>query len=170
MVKRFFEIPVYRLPQERYYEEMTAYIEKVMYPGPPAHNAGLKRLHEKYPDIKINFEEHIRAAYGGAWDYNEIIGWVQLHFLGSQIRGEFWRVKAKRLVRSMKKVFEFRTLKLAPEISIPHEADNKEIYHLINKYLADCRKELKNRCLDTSRLDVVGPYVDWRALIKDENV
>ena len=167
----FLDIPVYRITEEQYYKELDAYIEKVMYPGPQSNDDDMKRFHKKHPVQKKNFEQHIRETYGGVWNYNEIIGWVQLHFLGSQIRGEFWRVKAKRLVRSRKKVFEYHAWKLAPEIDIPHEADNMEILDLINEYLSDCRKELKGRYFDTKRLDVIGPYVDWRSLMKKrENV
>ena len=86
--------------------------------------------------------------------------------MGDQIRGEFWRVKAKRLVRSRKKVFEHNHWKLAPEIHIPLEANNSEIFTLINQYLLDCQTELKKkRYIDSSKLKAIGPYVDWRNLI-----
>jgi len=169
--KYFLDIPVYRLTEERYYKEQDAHVKKVMYPGPQSRDDVKKRFHKKHPEQKQNSEEHIKKIYGGAWNYNEIMGWVQLHFLGDQIRGEFWQVNAKRVVRSRKKVFEYYSWKLAPEIDIPHEANNTEIFELINEYLSDCKKELKGRYFDTSRLDVIGPYVDWYSLInKDENV
>ena len=38
--------------------------------------------------------------FGGAWKYNEIIGYIRLHFLGNQIRGEYWGVKAMCQVRT----------------------------------------------------------------------
>jgi hypothetical protein len=169
--KHFLDIPVYRLTKERYYKELDAYIENVMYPGPPQHDEDRKKSNEKYPEQKQNFEQHIKQTYGGTWDYNEIIGWIQLHFLGSQIIGEFWRVNTKRIVRSRKKVFEYDTWKLVPEIDIPEEANNTEIHHLITEYLSDCKKELKGRYIDTSRFEVIGSYVDWRSLLnKDEYV
>ncbi|MGZ8137171.1 MAG: hypothetical protein ACXW1W_10540 [Methylococcaceae bacterium] len=169
--KYFFNIPVYRLTKERYYEEQNAYVNKIMFPGPPQYDEDRRIFNEKYPEQKRNFEQHIKNNYGGAWDYNEIIGWIELHFLGSQIRGEFWRVKAKRIVRSRNKVFEYDTWKLAPEIDIPEDANNTEILHLINEYLSDCKKELKGRYIDTSRFDVIGTYIDWRSFVnRDENV
>lgn len=88
-----------------------------------------------------------------------------MYILGDQIRGEFWRVKAKRIVRSRKKVFEYDTWKLVPEIDIPEEANNVEIFCLINEYLSDCKKELKGRYIDTSRLDIIGPFIDWRSFV-----
>jgi len=163
--KYFFDIPVYRITKDKYYKERDVYIEKKMYTGPPSHIEIAKKFHENNPEHKQIFDQHLRKTYGGAWDYNEIIGWVQLHFLGSQVRGEYWRVKAKRLVRTRKKVFENLTWKLAPEIDIPHEANNTEILNLINEYISDCKMALKGRHLDTSKLDLIGPYIDWRELI-----
>ncbi len=166
--KYFLDIPMYRITKELYYKERDAHVEKVMYPGPQSHDGVQKRFHKKYPEQKQNFKEHTRETYGGAWNYNEIIGWVQLHFLGDQIRDEFWQVKAKRLVRTRKKVFEYVSWKLAPEIDIPHEANNTETLELINEYLSDCREELRARYFDTNKLDVIGPYVDWRSLINKD--
>ena len=105
--------------------------------------------------------------YGGSWQYNEIVGWVQLFFLGSQIRGEYWGVDAKRITRTRKKQFEFKSLKLVPEIDIPHAATNSEIFGVVQDYLSECQKKLKHRYIDTSRLELIGPYVDWRRLIED---
>lgn len=164
MEKYFFDIPVYRLKKDRYYKDLDAYVKKTMNMEPLS-NDDRKQFYERNPMHKRDFEQYLREVYGGAWDYNEIIGWIRLYFLGSQIRGEFWRVKAKRLVRSRKKHFKYHSWKLAAEINIPYKADNIEIFKLVLNYLSDCQKELKGRPLDTSRLDVVGPYVDWRSLM-----
>ncbi|MDH3353509.1 MAG: hypothetical protein OEL87_03610 [Nanoarchaeota archaeon] len=163
--KYFFDIPVYRLAKEEYYKKLDSYVEAKMYQGPPSHVELMKEFHEQHPDQKQLHEQHLRKNYGGAWNYNEIIGWIQLHFLGNQIRGEFWRVKAKRIIRTRKKEFEYITWKLAPEIDIPHEASNTEILNLIKEYLSRCQEELKKgRYIETSRFDVIAPYVDWRSL------
>ena len=163
--KYFFDIPVYRLTMERYNKDRDAYIEKNMYSGRTSHAELKKKFYEKEPERKQYYEQYLWEKYGGAWNYNEIIGWILLHFLGSQIRGQFFRVKAKRIIRTRKKVFEWYHWKLAPEIDIPEEANNTKIFHLIKEYLSVCEKELKGRYLDTSRLDLIGSYVDWRSLL-----
>jgi hypothetical protein len=161
----FLDIPVYRLSEDRYYSEMHLFIDEKMYPGPPEHDEIMKRFHSRSPDQERSFREHLRAYYGGAWDYNEIIGYIQLHFLGTQIRGEYWQIKGKRIQRTRRKVFEWRTWKLAHEIDISTGASNSEIYALIREYLADCARELKGRHIDVRRLEAIGPYVDWRGLL-----
>ena len=166
--KYFFDIPVYRLTKVQYYKELDAYVNKIMFLGPPEYDEDRRKFNKKYPEQRQNFEQHIKNTYGGAWNYNEIIGWIGLHFLGNQIRGDFWRVNAKRIVRSRKKVFEYNTWKLAPEIDIPEDANNIEIFCLINEYLSDCKKELKGRYVDTSRFDVIGECIDWRLFINKD--
>ena len=163
----FLDIPVYRVSKDRYYSEMDSFIQNSMYPGPPGHDDELRQFHSRNPDQKTAFHEHLRQRYGGAWNYNEIIGYIELHFLGNQIRGEYWQVKAKRIQRTRHKVFEWRTHKLAPELDVPYEALNPQIYALVREYIADCAKELKGRYIDTSKLEVIGPHVDWQALLRN---
>jgi hypothetical protein len=93
-----------------------------------------------------------------------------LHFLGSQIRGEYFAVNKKRLVRSRTKTLIWRTHKLAPEINIYPGMSNIEILALINQYVDDCRKELPRRFLDDTWLRQVGPHVDWNALMRSKPV
>lgn len=166
-VNTFLDIPVYRLTQEKYYNDLDTHIKKTI-DSDPLLIAGYAE--ESYRENSAS-KNHMIETYGGAWDYNEIIGWIRLHFLGTQIRGDFWRVKVKRIRRTRKKLFEHHTARLAYEINIPHQADNAKIFALVNKYLLNCRKELKDLYIDTSRLDVIGPYVDWRSLMnKDKNI
>jgi hypothetical protein len=161
----FFDVPVYRLPESRYYDEMNAYIERTMYPGPPEHDALTRSFHERYPDRKLHFREHLRDVFGGAWTFNEIVGWIRLHFLGTQIRGEYWATKSKRVVRTRRKIFEFQTHKLAPEIDVPEEASNTDVFQLVVEYVSECSKELKDRFVDLELLMMLGPHVDWKGLL-----
>jgi len=165
--KFFFDIPVYRVSLKEYERDKAKYIEESMYGTPPNIDQQMKAFHEREPSIKQQFENHLIRRYGGSWQYNEIVGWVQLFFLGSQIRGEYWGVDAKRITRTRKKQFEFKSLKLVPEIDIPHAATNSEIFGVVQDYLSECQKKLKHRYIDTSRLELIGPYVDWRRLIED---
>lgn len=163
--KYSLDIPVYRLALDKYEKEREQYVEEQMYGKPPNIDNQMKEFHKREPGMKQQFEHHLWQRYGGSWNYNEIIGWIQLHFLGSQIRGEYWAVKARRITRTRKKTFEFKSWKLAPEKEIPHSASNSEIYEVVLGYIDDCRKELRRRYLDTSRLEMIGPFVDWRSLI-----
>lgn len=167
-IKYFFDVPVYRISPERYKRDMAIYLEDGMYGKSPNIDYQLKAFHEREPSMKRQFECHLINQYGGSWVYNEIIGWIQLHFLGTQIRGEYWAVDAKRITRTRKKIFEFKSWKLVPEHDVPDTATNTEIFGIIQNYLVECQKELKHRYIDTSRLELIGRYVDWRLLIGDD--
>ena len=165
--KYFFDVPVYRLSENKYYSERTKYVEKKLYPG--AHEV-IKKKQEFYkdnPNHKLMFEECLIRAYGGQWMYNEIIGFIRLHFVGRQIRGEYYSLDSKRIVKTRRKQFEFKAWKLAVEINIPKNSNSIEIYTLICEYLDNCKKELKQRYVDTSLFTVLGPHIDWASLLNN---
>jgi hypothetical protein len=167
MMTEIMTLPVYRLGREKYYIERSSYIEKTMYGGPKEHVNFQKEFHRRNPDRKFQFEDHLNNKYGGCWEFNEIVGFINLHFLGSQIRGEFFSVKAKRIIRTRKKQYEYVTHKLAPELNIGRDASNQEIFKVVSKYVVDCYKELpKGRFIDDGQLKSLGPFLDWRALHK----
>jgi hypothetical protein len=124
-------------------------------------------LRNREPKSEISFRNRLGQAYGGMWQYNEVIGHIRLHFLGSQIRGEYIGVSRKRVVRTRRKIFEFQTWKLAPEIEVPADATSALIFGLIKNYVSACRRELSKRYIDTAMLDAVGPYIDLRRLYDD---
>jgi hypothetical protein len=156
----FFDIPVYRLAPHKYEAARAAYIDNAV------EQAGLREAGPENAHLLDIFETHLWHKYGGAWRYNEIIGYIRLHILGNQLRGEWWGVDAKRIVRTRKKQFEFKRWKLAPERQFPSQPSSEEIYRTILQYLDDCRREaeLKNRFVDSKALEALGPFVDWLAL------
>lgn len=167
MEKHFIDIPVYRISLEKYQQDRDKYIEEQMYGKPPDIDYEMKEFHKRNPEMKKQFEQHLWQRYGGSWHFNEIIGWIQLYFLGSQIRGVYSSVTAKKIMRTRKKIYEFKTDKIVSEMDIPPSASNPEIFKIVQSYLAECRKVLRRRHLDTSRLEIIGPYLDWRGLIND---
>jgi hypothetical protein len=159
----FFDVPVYRLTEERYYKERDEYINSYMYS-----DAMDLDFYKRNPDQETLRKDHMQHAYGGCWIYNEIIGYIRLHFLGSQIRGEYFGVKAKRIVRSRRRTMEWQAWKLAPEVGVPLGASNAKIYELIQQYLKDCQRELRGRHIDTEILDTIAPHLDWRRIFLQE--
>jgi hypothetical protein len=138
-----------------------------MYPGSPNHIKIKKEFYRKEPSQKLAQENRLRKSYGGAWEYNEIIGYIKLHFFGTQIRGEYWGVNAKKIVRTRKKFFEYKTWKLASEIDLHREPDSSSIFSKILEYLDRCQKELKGRYIDTVNLKTIGSYVNWKSLYEE---
>ncbi len=160
----FFDVPVYRLAEDTYYKQMDDFIDQTLFPPNMPYSAARREREQQNPNENTWMRDHLHQQFGGAWRYNEVIGYIRLHFLGSQIRGEYYGVQVKRITRTRKKILEFRTWKLAPEIDIPQEASSADIYRLVLEYLDDCRKELKGRIVDSKLLEAIGPYVDWKSL------
>ncbi len=164
----FYDIPVYRLPEDRYYRERDEHIDGVLFPEDSSFSKSRREKEAADPNRYIAIRDHLERSYGGCWIFNEIIGYIRLHFLGSQIRGECFAVWKKRIVRTRTKVFEFNTWKLASEVDIPYPYTNEGIYGAVLEYLADCRKELPRRYIDTALFEVIGKHVDWLGLMEQQ--
>ena len=148
----FYDIPVYRLEQDKYNNEREKYIDELTHMD--------KHDHNRYVELRSYYFKH----YGGAWLYNEIIGYIRLHFLGTQVRGEYFSTNRKRIRKTRCKQFEYKTWKLVPERNVPDSSPSKEIFSIVREYVDECRKDLKGRYIDSSGLETIGPYVDWKAL------
>lgn len=165
----FLDLPVYRLKEDQYYDEREKYIVKTVC-GSQVSNSEMSDS-ELYVFNKQ--QPYLAQHYGGAWEFNEIIGFIKLHFLGSQIRGEYFTTKPNRKVRTRKKQFVYSTHKLAPEINLTVKATNAEIYEQILSYIELCKKELPpSRYIDDEKIKCMGPFVNWKELVantKNEN-
>src|SRR5689334_21283990 len=99
----FFDLLVYRLAYEIYDPQRDADLA--------AQIASMKRGlpdYEPSREMKENMSQRQYDKYG-PWQFNEIIGYIRLHFLGSQVRGEYFSAEKKRNVLSRHKVFTWRT-------------------------------------------------------------
>ncbi|WP_132978511.1 hypothetical protein [Thiobaca trueperi] len=160
----FFDVPVYRLPREKYYQQRQKYIEDVMFPKDSQDSEALKKLDEEDPSQNTMFRDHLQKSYGGCWRFNEIIGYIRLYFLGSQVRGEYYGVRQNRIVKTRKKTLEFQTWKLAAEMDVPYPPNKSEILGVVRNYLENCKKELPRRYIDTEIFEAAAPYIDWKKL------
>jgi hypothetical protein len=159
----FYDLPVYRLSSNAYDQELEEYIDKVLFP-PIDPSAAARRTRGK-PDANslTLFRQHPHEKYG-CWEFNEIVGYIKLHFLGTQVRGEYFSAQRKRIVRSRSKVLEFKMHKLAPEVEINAPLGNTEILAAIRTYIAACTREQPNRFIDTASFERLAPHVDWLPL------
>lgn len=160
----FLDLPVYRIAKDRYYTERDAHIDSVMTEHPlPITPQNPSKANLSGPDALMR--DHLQQTYGGPWRYNEVIGHLRLHILGSQIRAEYWCIAAKRIVRTRRKIFFPRDLKLVPEQELPIYGSSENIYQAILAHVERCKKKLKDRYVDTETLTALGPFIDWHALV-----
>lgn len=146
----FFDLPVYRLSEKEYEAEFRQFLRR--FPG--ASSDSVRR-------------EYLRRSFGGSWLFNEIVGHIRLHFVGSQVRGSLWIVDKKRIVKTRKKCVSCRTLKVAPEVDLPMHGNNAQFYDAIQRYIQRARESLPLLHIDTSVFDRIGPFIDWKALRED---
>ena len=163
-IRYFYDVPVYRLPKREYERKRHEYIENTLFPPDLWHRDELIARDKANPNENPGFRDLGTKSYGGAWIFNEIVGYIRLHFMGNQVRGEYFAVQRKRIVRTRRKQFEFLDWNLVPEREIPKCSSSEEIYSIVLEYIEECRKEIKLRFIDSSGLERIGPYIDWKAL------
>ena len=157
----FFEIPVYRLSYQQYRDENDKLKKQYL------HTWEKRKVLESFMnEISESYDENISHPM---WEFNERIGYLKLYFLGSQIRAEYFAVQTKKIYRSRRKVFEYKTHKLSPEMTITYKMSNEDIFHCVVQYLCNCQKELKKRYLDTALFLQTGQFVDWKMLLKKQD-
>jgi len=166
MENYFFELPIYRCTREKYYEDLKI-LEKNIDKRIP-YVEGQEKLTEK-----IKFLSYTEQSYN--YDYNETIGWIKLYVLGYQIRGEYHfevnplnrKKDKKRFDKGIRKK-QFDEFGKAFEISFNYDNSSQEIYsELINeiKSLMKNEEPFKNRFIDTSKLEKIAEFVDWKNLL-----
>ena len=160
----FYDLPVYRLAEDNYYEAREKYTKDIIFPKDATNILKLQQLENNNPKINDALRLHLEKSYGGAWRYNEIIGYIRLHFLGTQIRGEYFAPNKKRIVRTRNRTIDFQTWNLIPEIDIQRPINNVTILHAVNVYIQGCRKKLSRRYIDTELFDALSPHINWLTL------
>ena len=163
--KYFYDIPVYRIPEDRYYRERDAYIDSVLFPPNSASSPMLRQREQEQPNINARMREHLAESYGGCWLFNEIVGYLRLYFLGTQVRGEYYAPNRKRIVRSRTRVLDFQTWKLAPEVDIPLPITSVGVLEAVREYIKDCKRELPKRFIDDTLFEATCDHTDWKAVL-----
>ena len=165
----FFDVPIYRLPERCYYAQREAYVEKKLW-DPVNGRALLEKFYKRHPHQKLRRQDGYEKDYGGPWNFNEVIGYIRMYFLGSQVRGELWFVDAERVGRTRRKTLLYKTDKVAPERTLPPNATNDQIFEVVLGYIESARHAFKERVVDDSLLRTVGRHVNWRGMIDAHNI
>ncbi len=165
--KILLDVPVYRVSKEKYELRQREFITKQL-----KLNAGQygEEAYRRYPELKTQTESHLWNNYGGNWLYNEIIGFIRLFFLFNQVRGEYFSVEAKRIVRTRRKVFRPLGYEVTTPENISVGSSSHEIFDRIRIFLsrAQNEKELKKHFIDSSILENIGAHIDWNALLEEQ--
>ena len=172
MNKYFFEIPIYRCTYENFVSDLDKLEKKIceelepMYKGSP----------EKLKEVKKITYEYKSYPY----EYNEVIGWIKLYIMGSQIRGEYYfetnpndpRETKKRFNKGIRKK-RFGFYGKAFELSINKESNSNDISALLLERIKELNKTnqlFKKRYIDIRQLESITHFIDWKTLILELNL
>jgi hypothetical protein len=155
--KLCFEVPIYRCTEHKHGDDMAK--DKARFLGP------LSRDREKTPHSYATAERRFDENEWYPWPYNEAIGWIQISIYGTEIKGELYFVKAKKIRRVIKKCFRWAGELFEIEV-FPNDSSSK-IYNGICARLEEFRSEKRYRKLhvDTEAFRNIGCFVDWRGLV-----
>jgi hypothetical protein len=142
-VRYFSDAPVYRLPAARYHAERDRYVARMLYPGNRRLRVALRKLHAHEPASGAAFTGHLQTLYGGCWEFNEIIGYIRLHFVGALLRAEYFCVDRNQIARTRTKTFDYVTHELVPPSAISPRATSRTIWRLITRQLDACQRVLR---------------------------
>lgn len=154
-----FEIPIYSCTQEQFIAHVTAQAEKDMASVPDYNNGFWQEQRDQ--EIK----RHLKAVR-----YNELIGCIEIHAIGTQLRADYWFTNKKRIIigSPQKGVVSWRG-KLLESHYRGSKLSSQNIFKDFRKAITSTvndRERLKNRFVDLSAFDRCGPFVDWRALLR----
>ncbi|WP_027375705.1 hypothetical protein [Kaistella palustris] len=155
-----FEIPIYRCSNEKHSKEIST-LRNNFYSQFAGLQQGLPFEYYKF-FIDDNF------CY--SWKYNEIVGYLNLYFLGNQFRIEYWFIKNERINKGIRKK-KFIYLGKLSEKNIPTTYSSSEIHNqVLDEYrkLANYQK-FRKRYIDLSQLLNIGKFIDWKNLSETVN-
>ncbi len=140
--KLLFELAVYRLDEESYYNEFLKYKNE-------------------------NSTEHtsdscLINSYGGQWEYNEIVGFLKFYVSGNtQIRCEYHETDKKIKRKTKTKTFIKITDSLCVR-SISKKMTNEELINTIEDCIRHCKNNIPiKRFIDTRMFDSTFKNTNW---------
>ena len=154
-----FEIPIYSCSQAQFNERITNQVDKHMH--------GITNYGNGFWEQQREQELHARL---GPTRFNEVIGYIDIHVLGSQVRADYWLSnKAKIVIGTKTKGRITPRGKLFEAHFYPKgQLNSIEIFHQFRKSLERVIRDnqlLKDRHIDFAAFDRCGPYIDWANLI-----
>ncbi|QOJ19404.1 MAG: hypothetical protein HRU77_01055 [Gammaproteobacteria bacterium] len=153
----FFEIGIYRCSPDKYYKELKEGKDKFLEP--------LKKIKSISPDSYQNAGTFYDLNHWPMWNYNEVIGWLKLYRLGSQIRGELWFINSRRIRRGARK--KFSNLGKIFEISFIESQSESEIREEVSSAIQRAAEKppIKGRYLDRQCFDLVYTQLCWKNIL-----
>lgn len=158
MNETYFEILVYTCRQAQLAERVERKTERVMSDVPDYGNG----FWEEQKESEI--QRHLYPIR-----FNEVVGAIEVHKLGTQLRADWWFTRKQRVVVGGRSRGEIRYIgKLLEKSYSGTKKSSPEIFQDFREALGievRADRRLKKRFVDFDAFDRCGPYVDWRAVL-----
>lgn len=144
--KILFELPVYRLSENDYYQKFSAYKSK--------------------KENSCFDDSYLINHFGGAWEYNEIIGFLKFYLSGNtQIRCVYTETNASRKVKTRTKTFVETSHSYCTK-EIDRKRSNQDIIKVLDDCISHCSDRLpKGRFINRSIFDSTYKHTDWQTVM-----
>ncbi|NOQ71768.1 MAG: hypothetical protein GQ574_07200 [Crocinitomix sp.] len=170
MESYFLDIPIYRCSEKKYLQELDKLRSNI--------HTSLEPQRKSVPEYNLDdIENRLFENKSYPYEYNEIIGWIKLYVLGTQLRGEyFFEVSSSkshsiktRINKGVRKK-RFELFGKAFELSIRKEMNSHEIFTSLCERLVRLNlneRPFINRHLDLANLMAIGPHLNWISLMNN---
>ena len=157
----FFDIPIYRLDPTRFAEETER--ERARYVSGAISEMSNAAAELVRPQVERDYDK--RKSHD--WRFNDVIGWVRLYVLGTQIRGELHWLRAKRIGRHVSDRIYFESGKLF-EGSVDLRWSSQKLLQTIKRRLKEISSsgKIRGRFVDLETFNAIAPHVNWKALVR----
>ena len=149
-----FELPIYRVTKETYKQEFYKYAEK-------------NKQYNSDSKIETKLNKNLKKDFGGDWQYNQIIGYLEFYILGNNIRCAYYQGFDKIATRNGKRKFKIYDDTLS-NVTIRDNYTNEKIIEKIRYMIDHCsiQEMIQKRYIDTKNFDNISSFVDWKSYIK----
>lgn len=158
MNETYFEILIYTVSQEELVERVKRQTDRTMQSVPDFGNGFWQEQKES---------EIARHLY--PIRYNEIVGAIEVHKLGSQLRADWWFTEKQKVMVGGRSQGEIKHIGKLIEIDYScTPMSSAEIFEDFREALVaevKANRRLKRRYLDFETFNRVGPLLDWRIVL-----
>jgi hypothetical protein len=154
-----FEILVYACDQEAFIRRVESDADKTMALVP---GKGTDFWKEQRND---EIQRHMKSVR-----YNETVGCIEIHIVGTQLRADYWFTDKARVVlgSNQKGTIKHRGKLLERSYNLS-KLSSAEIFKDFRKALDRAIREngrLKNRFTNFEAFDRCGPFIDWCSMLR----
>jgi len=161
--KHIFIIPIYRISEEKFYKVIENTLDGLANPNK------FKKLFEDWENKKLEYKNRMSKYLYYLWQFNEVVGWIGIFKLSTQIRGEIYYKYPGRIFQNSR--IKIQWVGKLFELNVTGDESNNEIFEMVKSEIemeVKNTKILKKRYVDLSSFERFGKYFDWNAFMLNE--